>query len=942
MAAPRGGGNKRKDGDMGRGGGSRGRGAWGRGAPHMNQPYTPNMAPNMTPTGMHSPRSIPSGLNGHPSFSNIAQSGMPPPSAMGMGNGAGTAGLSANIGAKVVVSLSNGQRFEGILSDARLDNQFLLTDAKEPNGNMRAKLQVMSHQLMSWNIIEPAPAKPAASSDLAVSAEATGDAGFRTDGDIASTTAAFRERDLVGPGAWANDTSAGLPPLPNFNDGHASGDDVTFGLPSAGGWDQFAANEKLFGVTTSFDEELYTTKLDRSASDFREKEKRAQKLADEIQHSLASNVHIAEERGAKVDDSGVNEEDKYSGVARNPNVYVPPAARRAAAAAAANGSPLSVGKALSPQPAPAALASKPSSPTVPTAGTGLATLASPSVPVSAPSASVVLSVAPNVHGTVTEGVDKPAAAKDEPMTAVKLEAKADSAPPTEKADTKPAVSASAGASPATSSGASDKQGATPAKVPQVTVENPLVQDFRNFVHAEKERLTTQRKNLAKSEKDKRIADLIRFSSSFKLNKEVPEDLVNIMTKDEEKKRTILEKSKQDARANGARAIGPAPSMNTSASTRYGLGVAQAANAVKSPAANAIPPSSSASAAPSTGSKPVKLAEKYAISDIPPFNPGKAKVAVVIKHGPNSGTATPGKATPAAGSTPSTSPSNDFKLNINASSFRPNVNAPSFKPINGASPSPAPSGSPVRPPLSKKPTDEPAAPSQPNPFFGSTPLKKGSVHIKDDFSPFKHNKIAEASSTPSTWPFSGKRYASLLPPQPTPPPPQQMPAPFEDENQQAQMAQAQAYMTQMYAGYRYGYPGPPQPGQPPMPMPGHPNGYMPPPQFMPIYGPMPGVPGGGPPAMYAHPMMSPMGPPGAQYMQSPVQAPSPYPGAPNGAGAGRGSMPPTPLPPHAYAHYPNPQMPQGMPYQMMMPPGPPNGPPMSFEAQGPPMSMGPPH
>ncbi|EJU04894.1 hypothetical protein DACRYDRAFT_14026 [Dacryopinax primogenitus] len=834
MAAPRGGGNKRKDGDMGRGGGSRGRGAWGRGGPHMNSPYSPNM----TPTGMHSPRGSPAGLNGHPSFSNLAQAASLPPSSIGIGNGSAIPGLSSNIGAKISVSLTNGQRFEGTLSEARMDNQFLLTDAREPNGNSRAKLQVMSHQLMSWSVVEPAPVKP----DLGAPAETATDA-FRTDGDV-SKNAPFKERDLVGPGAWANDTSAGLPPLPNFNDGHGSGDDLTFGVQSAAGWDQFAANEKLFGVRASnFDEHEYTTPLDRSGSDYKNREKRAQKIADEIQNGATSNAHIAEERGLKPDDSGINEEDKYSGVARNPNVYVPPAARRAAAAAAAaNGSPSGTTKALSPQPAPATLAAKTSSPPPATTAT---VSTPPAVTVPTPSPPVEKSKPEEDHEAVTP------ASKPAPQE------KTAPAPAAEKRDTK--LTPGTSAAPASAS-AGDKHVSAAAKVPQVTVENPLVQDFRNFVTAEKERLTTQRKNLAKSEKDKRIADLIRFSTSFKLNKEIPEDLVNIITKDEDKKKQILERSKQDAKATSARTIGPAPAMNASASTRYGgLGIAQAANAVKSPAANAIPPSSSASATTSASSKPVKMADKYAISEIPPFNPGKSKAIPAPKHGLNSGGPTSGKATPAAGSTPSTSPSNDFKLNINASSFRPNATAPSFKPVNGASPSPAPapSGSPARPPLSKKSPDEPA-PSQPNPFFGSNPLKKGSVHIKDDFSPFKHNKVAEASSTPSTWPFTGKRYAALLPPQPTPPPPQQMPAPFEDENQQAQMAQA-AYMQQMYAGYRYGGYGPPQPGQPPMPMQGHPNGYMPPPQFMAIYGPMPGVPGGAPPAMYAHPMMSPMGP-----------------------------------------------------------------------------------
>lgn len=50
-----------------------------------------------------------------------------------------------------------------------------------------------------------------------------------------------------------------------------------------GSWDQFAANEKLFGLTTDFDEELYTTRLDRSAPDYKERERWAIEKANEIQ-----------------------------------------------------------------------------------------------------------------------------------------------------------------------------------------------------------------------------------------------------------------------------------------------------------------------------------------------------------------------------------------------------------------------------------------------------------------------------------------------------------------------------------------------------------------------------------------------------------------------------------------------------------------------------------
>jgi len=65
---------------------------------------------------------------------------------------------------------------------------------------------------------------------------------------------------------------------------HAHTDDITFG-PGASGqgsWDQFAVNEKLFGVKTQFDEDLYTTKIDRSAADYKDKERRAQLVANEI------------------------------------------------------------------------------------------------------------------------------------------------------------------------------------------------------------------------------------------------------------------------------------------------------------------------------------------------------------------------------------------------------------------------------------------------------------------------------------------------------------------------------------------------------------------------------------------------------------------------------------------------------------------------------------
>jgi PAB1-binding protein PBP1 len=49
-----------------------------------------------------------------------------------------------------------------------------------------------------------------------------------------------------------------------------------------GAWDQFAVNERLTGAKTDFDEELYTTKLNRGGADYRKREKEAERLAKEI------------------------------------------------------------------------------------------------------------------------------------------------------------------------------------------------------------------------------------------------------------------------------------------------------------------------------------------------------------------------------------------------------------------------------------------------------------------------------------------------------------------------------------------------------------------------------------------------------------------------------------------------------------------------------------
>ncbi|CAE6461619.1 unnamed protein product [Rhizoctonia solani] len=611
------------------------------------------------------------------------------------------------------------------------------------------------------------------------------------------------------------------PTQPQSFPGH-NVDDLTFGPGSSTStpWDQFSANEKMFGVVTSFNEEAYTTAIDRNAPDFKEKERKAEALAKEIMAAASNNPHIAEERGA-VDDSGLNEEDKYSSVIRGQNAYIPPGARRAATTANGASTPIKSPDTKSPPPATA-------------------------TPVSANNAG-------------------PAPASTTPAAAT---------PPAE--GPKPEV-------PKVAINGSE----TPAK----PGENNLVGSFREFVTNEKQRLAQKKQAIVKSEKEKRMAELVAFSQNFKLNKPIPKDLVSILTKDTEKAKQIVEKSSADAASAKARQIGGAQ--------------AAAGQLLKKPAVSVNPNPS-----PNPSATGASKAPKMFIQAIPPFNPNKAKGAPAAgakKEGKEPLTVKPVVVTKDR----EPSPTSAARLNANAPLFKPG-HGPSGS--TGATPSPKP----------KTPTDAPAAP--PNPFYGTKVFKKSQMTmLKEEFNPFKFAKVAEASSVGPVWPYTGRKFLMLfpgptVPPQPSqpappqpsqppaqapqapqpqpphPPPPMQqqptppVPGPYEEDHSRS------PYM--MYP-YPYHYPGQP-PMQPMMQVPptSAPPGYMQP-QYM---QPMPYPPHQMPPnqPMYGGPM------PGMPHMYMP---PGPYP-------PGAAPRPP----PHGYFHQ-SPQLGHTVPYPMMMQPPP---------------------
>jgi len=117
--------------------------------------------------------------------------------------------------------------------------------------------------------------------------------GFRTDTDI-SGNVARRDRDLQ---RWTPSGSTDVD-LTLENSG------------STGAWDQFQANEKLFGLKSDYDENLYTTRIDRSAPQFRQREAEAERIAREIETGNTSNTQLRGDRGLEDEDGDYDEEEK--------------------------------------------------------------------------------------------------------------------------------------------------------------------------------------------------------------------------------------------------------------------------------------------------------------------------------------------------------------------------------------------------------------------------------------------------------------------------------------------------------------------------------------------------------------------------------------------------------------------------------------------------------
>ena len=274
---------------------------------------------------------------------------------------------------------------------------------------------------------------------------------------------------------------------------------------SAGGvgWDQFATNERMFGVKSSYREELYTTKLDRSHPEFEKKLRHADTIAREIEGKVSSNPHIQEERNQKVDDSGIDEEDKYAGVIRGKQMPNPPPAVPVMGYAAAAAGNKYTPPAKRPETAKSAHHSDPAI-------------------ISSKLQTPQTLVEPEKQGmTIEKSNEKPA-------------------PPSMNGTTIITPSATPEVEPTPTP-------TPPPPPPPITVqEPPQIQEVgQKFVKEEKVKIKRARNLIGTKEKQRQFAEFAQFSSSLTLNMPVPSDLLPILAgKDANKQKAILERNQE--------------------------------------------------------------------------------------------------------------------------------------------------------------------------------------------------------------------------------------------------------------------------------------------------------------------------------------------------------------------------------------------------------------
>lgn len=274
-------------------------------------------------------------------------------------------------------------------------------------------------------------------------------------------------------------------------------------------WDQFAENERRFGLTTDYDENIYTTAIDKSHPQYKQRVAEAEKKAREIERSAATNSHVAEERVADNvtgEENGPDEEDKYSGVRRQDfpplsssiNKYTPPARRPPTGQTTVSGAPVDpaiISSQLARPDKPAADKSK----VIPSAKIGKGEIATPST---------------TTESSITATPDAKLTSSNVPLSTSRT------ASPKVRPEGPPNATA--------------------------TVERDVASAFKGFAAQQRKNVEQVRITKARNDKEIKLNDLKKFADSFKLHTPVPTDLVSIIAKDPAKQKEIQEKAKRNA------------------------------------------------------------------------------------------------------------------------------------------------------------------------------------------------------------------------------------------------------------------------------------------------------------------------------------------------------------------------------------------------------------
>ncbi|KAJ3347199.1 hypothetical protein HDU83_002319 [Entophlyctis luteolus] len=492
------------------------------------------------------------------------------------------------VGTKVSVTTKDNAQFEGILHAATANSDFgvVLNMARrivegKPAGDVIDSLVIFPKDLIALSCVELEVANEPSNSGGAIKA-----GGFQTDSSIGSRAGEFgRERELV---QWSTDEV-----------------DTTQALENPGGlagekWDQFATNEKLFGVQTDFQEEMYTTVIDKSDPHYRKKEAEAIRLAKEMESEFGKtdNSHLLEERNMIIPDDDSNEEEKYSAVVRKTDGSswrVRPASFAVPDSAGSNREALQGGDLLKQKPELVPISTKPD----PGFNEGsLSTAPASTKPSALPSSPLVKrSKSPGHTGHQKSTAAPPVTTTVNAMT------------------NKPLISASK--SFAVKTGSERKEellNKLPVKVAvdAVQTRDPVGDTFQKFhMFAERERKQVKRplRDAMAKPKPEIISELKAFSTSFKLPMPFPSDLKEIIKKSpDEGSAPNADSPKEAASASPVRGSSGKSSNKPSSYSN------------ERSASEVIPPSSTS---PVAAMQPASASSSYS-SSIPPQNGDKEK------------------------------------------------------------------------------------------------------------------------------------------------------------------------------------------------------------------------------------------------------------------------------------------------------------------------------